>query len=443
MKKSIPFALASIYAFRMLGLFMVLPVFSLYTNTLVAATPFLIGLALGIYGLTQALFQIPLAMISDRIGRKPIIIGGLILFIVGSVVAAMSHTIYGMILGRALQGAGAIGSTIMALAADLTPEEQRLKVMAVIGLTIGFSFMLAMLLGPIINGWFKLSGIFWLTAMLATGGIFILYLVPTPKRLVFHRDSETVIGQFKKTLLAPQLARLDWGIFSLHAMLMALFLVIPNLLLRNGYTAEQQWMIYLPVLIIAALAMLPFVIIAEKKRLLKTFFVGAIAVLVVINLSLNFVTTHIVLLSIALCLFFTAFTFLEACLPSLISKISPIGNKGTAMGIYSTAQFLGIFVGGSVGGWILNHIGINGVFLFCIVLGSLWLLLAITMQEPLYLSSKILPFHADLSLQEANAIEQRLAAIAGIEEVLVDINEKVIYLKVDKLVFKEASIDFL
>jgi MFS family permease len=436
------FSLASIYAFRMLGLFMILPVFSFYAHSLQHATPTLIGLALGIYGLTQAILQTPFAMISDRVGRKPIIVFGLVLFVVGSIIAAMTHSIYGIIIGRAIQGAGAVGSTLIALLADNTQEENRLKAMAVIGMTIGMSFVISMILGPILNSMVGLSGIFWLTAILAGLGIAILlWLVPTPKTHILHRDSEPVLSEFKNVLTAPELLRLNFGIFALHAMLMALFIVIPIVLISNtGLGENQQWVIYLPVLLVATVAMFPFVIIAEAKRLMKPLFSGAIILLTLTQFLFWFFYHNIIILSILLCLFFTAFTFLEACLPSLISKIAPAGCKGTAMGIYSSSQFFGIFIGGTVGGLIYNHFGLNSIFIFCSILGLIWSVLAMTMKQPPYLSSKIISIAALNNVDAIKSLQEKLLAIPGVKDVMISPDEKVAYLKIDKKQFSEDEV---
>lgn len=368
--------IASIYAFRMLGLFMILPIFSLYTEKLKYATPTLIGLALGIYGLTQGILQIPLGMWGDRIGRKPVIIFGLILFLLGSIVAALAHNIYGIIIGRALQGGGAIGSTLMALVADTTEDKHRLKAMAVIGMTIGFSFVLAMVLGPILNNFVGLSGIFGLTGILAILGMIMLLAIPTPTSHPVHPEAEPVLSQFNNILKMPQLWRLNFGIFTLHAILTALFIVVPIVLLENlNLNANAQWMLYVPVLLIACILMVPFIIIAEKYRM-QPIFVGAIIVLTLCTLVLGMFQQSIVLIGVVLCLFFTAFTFLEAALPSLISKTAPKQSKGTAMGVYSSCQFLGIFFGGSIGGLLLNHFGAPSIFIFTTILGGLWALLS-------------------------------------------------------------------
>lgn len=430
-------SLASIYAFRMLGLFMILPIFSLYVHSLKQATPTLIGLALGVYGLTQALFQIPFAMVSDRIGRKPVIIFGLGLFIIGSIIAALSDNIYGIIIGRAIQGAGAIGSTLIALAADNTDEENRLKAMAIIGMTIGFSFIVAMILGSVLNDYIGLSGIFWLTALLASSGILMLiYVVPTPKTLRIHRESETVSSQFKQVLSNPELLRLNFGIFTSHAILMALFVILPLILTQTtSITENQQWKIYLPTLMVSLVLMLPFVMIAEKKRLMKPLFIAAVVLLTLTQSLFLLIKPDIFNISITLCLFFTAFTFLEASLPSLISKIAPAGNKGTAMGIYSSFQFLGIFVGGSVGGLLFNHFGSFGLFLFCTSLGLIWCVLAFTMKKLRYLTSKVISISVLNEPAALKSLEMKIKSTKGVADVMLCPDEQRAYLKIDKQEF--------
>ncbi|MBY0544027.1 MAG: MFS transporter [Gammaproteobacteria bacterium] len=434
------FSLACIYAFRMLGLFMILPIFSLYAPTLNHATPTLIGIALGIYGLTQATFQIPFAMISDRIGRKPVILMGLLLFIVGSIIAALSNDIIWIIVGRAIQGAGAIGSTLIALVADNTKEENRLKAMAIVGMTIGLSFMIAMVLGSVIQPFIGLSGIFWLTAFLASIAIIILYYgVPTPRYRGIHRDSEPVLGQFTRILANQQLLRLNVGIFSLHAILMALFIVLPLMLVHT--TAQlgeaQQWKIYLPTLLVAVVLILPFVMIAEKKRLIKPLYIIAILLLGLTQPLFFIFKSTLLGLSLTLCLFFTAFTFLESCLPSLVSKIAPAGNKGTAMGIYSSAQFLGIFVGASLGGLLYKHFGLIGLFLFCTTMAVVWLVLAITMKNPPYLSSKIIAVSVANDPAAIRALEASFLKKPGVSEVMICPDEQVAYLKIDRKIYVE------
>lgn len=376
-------SLALIMSLRMLGLFMILPVFSLYADKLQNVTPTRIGIALGIYGLTQGLFQIPFGMLSDYVGRRKIIALGLLIFIVGSIICARSDTILTMIIGRALQGVGAVGSTIIAMIADLTREEQRTKAMAIAGMTIGVSFALAMILGPLLTNWVNL---FWLAALFGGIAIVLLYTwVPTPLKTTWHPEAEPELAYFSSLLKDPQLMRLNIGIFILHAVLTASFISLP-LSLQNlaGLTGNQQWILYLPTLVIAFLLSIPFIIIAEKQRRIKSFFLGAIAVLGVGEFLLWIFANNLLISAVSLLLFFAAFSLLEAFLPSLVSRNAPSSRKGTALGIYSCSQFLGIFVGGMLGGWIYGAFGLTRVYLICVALTGLWLAIAFSMKKPSY-----------------------------------------------------------
>lgn len=425
-------SLSLIFAFRMLGLFMILPVFATYGQHLQFATPTLIGLALGIYGLSQALLQIPFGLLSDKFGRKPLILMGLILFALGSMLAASASSIYMIIIGRAIQGAGAVGSVIIALVADLTSEENRTKAMAMIGITIGFAFVLAMILGPILAAIIHVDGIFWVTAGLAVVGILCLYtVVPNPVHSSVHRDAEAVPVLFKTILKDKELLRLDFGILSLHAILTATFIAIPfSLEDYVGLALPQQWMLYLPVLIVAFIAMLPMIIIAEKKRHMKKMFRLGIGLIAISQLGLWLLHYTIYPMALLLFIFFTAFTFLEASLPSLISKRAPAGSKGTAMGIYSSSQFFGIFLGGLLGGWLFAHFGLTIVFLVCGLWAFVWLAIAFTMQEPTYLSTKSIKLSASSHLTNEE-ITQQLKAISGVYDVFVLIDQRIAHLKVD------------
>lgn len=433
-------SLALIYAFRMLGLFMIMPVFALYAEKLPEATPFLAGLALGIYGLTQALLQIPFGMLSDRIGRKPVIFAGLVIFALGSLVAAQADSIYGIIFGRALQGSGAIAAALMALAADLSREEHRTKMMALIGASIGVAFAAAMVLGPVLNQWIGISGIFAGTAVLALIGIAILYLiVPDPLHTHFHSDAQVQSGALVDVLRDSQLLRLDFGIFILHFALMCVFLVMP-LELRDtaSLAAADHWKLYLPVFALSLVIMLPFVIIAERNRRMKQVFLGAIAT-VALAVTGFIYSSDLRTLGLSLVLFFAGFNLLEASLPSLISKTARATQKGTAMGVYSSSQFMGAFAGGLVGGAVHGYWGIDGLYITVIVVLLLWLVLASSMQQPRYLSTYLLNIGVR-NESEISGLTHELAAVAGVAEVSVIADEGVAYLKVEKHVLDDKKL---
>ena len=375
--------LAGIYGSRMLGLFLILPVFALYAEHLPSATPVLTGIAIGIYGLTQALLQIPFGLVSDRIGRKPVIVAGLLLFALGSVVAATADDIWMIIAGRAIQGSGAIAAAVMALLADLTRDSQRTKAMALVGVTIGMSFTLALILGPLFNAWIGVPGLFWLTAALALAAIVILLaVIPTPAHSSVHGEAEPVPGMFGKVLRNPQLLRLDLGIFCLHLVLTALFLAVPLELVDAGLPLEKHAWLYLPVMLLGMGLMVPFVIKAEKGGKMKEVFLGAIGLLGLAQLGIYSLEGSLWGLAAALLAFFTAFNLLEATLPSLVSKLAPGAIRGTAMGVYSTSQFSGAFFGGLSGGWVHQHYGTSAVFVTSALITLIWLLAAQGMQVP-------------------------------------------------------------
>jgi predicted MFS family arabinose efflux permease len=430
-EKRATWSLASIYALRMLGLFLILPVLSLFAEQLEGSTPSLIGMAIGVYGISQAILQIPFGLMSDRVGRKKIIIIGLILFLIGSVIAAVSNSIYGVLLGRAVQGSGAIAGPIMALVADLTQEVHRTKAMALIGVSIGVSFGIAIAAGPVLGGLIGVHGIFWLIAALSLLAIWvILYIVPDPQESKKHRDAELVPGQFFNILKSAELLRLDYGIFILHAILTASFVVVPLLMRDAGLLSAEHWKVYLPVFIVSMAAIIPFVILAEKKRKMKTVFIGAIAALVLADLGLMQFHTTLPGIIGFLWLFFTGFNLLEATLPSLISKTAPGDLRGTAMGVYSTSQFLGAGIGGGVGGWCYGEFGAAGVFLLCAAAASSWLLMSLSMKPPRYWANLLISLE-NLSEQDAREFVADMLKIIGVEEVTLRYDEAVAYLKVD------------
>lgn len=441
-EKRASLGLAGIFSMRMLGLFMILPVMALYTEHLDGITPVLLGLSISIYGLTQALLQIPFGLMSDRFGRKKIITIGLLLFLIGSVVAAMSTTIYGIIMGRALQGSGAVAAAIMALAADLTLEQNRTKIMATIGISIGISFGVAMVLGPVLASVIGLKGIFWFTALLAAAGIFLLYnVVPEAKNIAVHKDAEPIPALMGKVLKDTQLLRLDFGIFCLHLVMTAMFVVLP-LLMRGklGLAAENHWMVYLPVLGLSVVAMVPFIIIAEKKRKMKLVFVSAIATLSLASLGLYLFSGSLWGMVASLFVFFTAFNLLEASLPSLISKIAFAGGKGTAMGVYSSSQFFGAFCGGLMGGLVWSQYGLLDVFLVCAVILFVWFLVALSMKSPRHMSSLLKNVDVETD-EQAKQITDKLLAVKGVLDVGISVDDSTAYLKVDNELLDEAALD--
>jgi MFS family permease len=435
--------LAGIFALRMLGLFLVLPVFALYAGDLAGATPLTIGLAIGAYGLTQALLQIPFGMLSDRLGRKPVILAGLLLFAIGSIVAAVADSIQGVILGRVLQGSGAIAAAVMALTADLTREQVRTRAMAIIGVSIGMSFALALVVAPSLAHWAGLSGIFWFTALLAAGGILILLLVvPNPERSSIHRDAEPVATQFRAVLGDRELLRLDFGVLTLHTLMTSLFLVVPLHLRAAGLDAEHHWWLYLPVLALSVLAMIPFIIQAESKGRAKPVFLGAILALSVALTGIYGLGGSLAGLALSLFVFFTAFNLLEASLPSMISKIAPAAAKGTAMGVFSTSQFSGAFLGGLLGGWVHQAYGEGSVLLFCAGASLVWFAVAVSMGAPRQVSNRVIRV-GGMAQSEAASLQRRLLEIPGVEEAVVVLEEELAYLKVDNARLDWARLDAL
>ncbi|WP_266180787.1 MFS transporter [Dyella humicola] len=365
--------LACVISLRLFGLFLIMPVFSLYAKQMPDATPWLIGLALGVYGLGQVLLQIPLGLLSDRIGRKPAITIGLLVFAAGGLLAASSHSLVGIVIGRALQGMGAVAGAGTALAADLTREENRSKVMGIIGVSIGVAFLLALILGPPLEAVDGLSGLFAATSMLALAALVLLWLiVPTPERQ--KAPAAAALGSVLSMLRDGRMMVLNGSVFFLHMLLTASFVGLPLLLAdRLHLPVSQHWELYLPVMVIAALVM--GACLHRMRDVAQSLRIVAVCV-VAIGLGLlgfAFSGDHLAVLGVAAAVFFSAFNLLEAALPSLVSQLAPAHLRGAAMGAYSTSQFLGAFVGGAVGGVALGQVGTGGVFICAAAMTLIWL----------------------------------------------------------------------
>ncbi len=435
------FGLAGIFALRMLGLFLLLPVLTLHASTYTDSTPLLIGFALGAYGLTQAILQIPFGMLSDRFGRKRVIAAGLILFALGSAYAAMADTLVEVVIGRALQGAGAIAAATMALLADLTREENRTKAMATFGMSIGFAFMLAIVLGPLLVEWVGLSGLFWMTGLFALLGLWVLAaVVPHATHSHTRRDAQALRSELGRVLAHPQLRRLDVGILVLHLVLTALFIVVPlSLLHEAGLPKEQHGWAYFGVMLTSVLIMVPLVILAERGGHMKAVFVGSVLTLAVSQLLLWWLPHTLWLLLAALVVFFAAFNVLEATLPSLISKTAPVASKGTAMGVYSSSQFFGAFLGGVLGGWVFGQWGADTVYLLSALLLLLWAAYAASMAPPARVSTRVVRVGVMTRLQ-AQHVALRLREIRGIVEAVVLAEEGVAYVKYEPTSLDEDAL---
>ena len=437
-------SLAFLFSVRMLGLFMVMPIISVYGQALDGATPLLLGLAMGIYGLTQALLQIPFGWSSDQLGRKPVILFGLALFAVGGLVAANSESVYWLILGRALQGAGAVSSTIMALLTDLTREQVRSKSMAFMGASIGLSFSLALVLGPALASGLGLSGVFYLIAALGLVGMIICHtLVPTPKQMRRHRDVRPDLKDIQSVLFHPELSKINIGVFTLHAAMTAFFLVVPRMLTEQlGVAIESHWKLYLPVLFLSFFLMVPFIIVAEKYRQMHRVLVGMVFFLIASQLVFLLGGNQMMVWLAAVLIYFIGFNTLEALLPSWLSKLAPAGKRGTCMGVFSSSQFLGAFFGGWGAGMLMTWLGAQGVFIGLVVIFSMWVLVALKMKPPAYLKSFSVSF-LDSAVADHSELEHALGQLPGVQEVILYVTEREAYLKVDPQQFTKESLEAL
>jgi len=432
--------LSAIFGLRMLGMFLILPVFAIYAEHLPGGNNLtLVGIAIGAYGLTQALLQMPFGWWSDRVGRKPVIYTGLLLFAVGSFVAALGHHIFVVIIGRVVQGMGAISAAVMAMAADLTRDENRTKAMAMIGSTIGMTFAVSLVASPWLNHLIGVPGIFAMTGALALVAMAVVYrFIPDVPKESRSRERRA-LSQFRRVLANTQLLRLDYGILALQAVLTALFISVPFSLRAAGLRVEHHWQVYLPVMLVSFVLMLPAILGARRAGQMKAVFVGSVGLLLVAYLAMPSLMGNVWLIGIFLILFFTSFNVLEACLPSLVSRMAPPDAKGSAIGVYSSVQFFGAFLGAAGGGFLYGHWKTAGIVIFGVVLLAIWFVLALGMKVPATLSSRVYTI-PELDRERADSLTAELRSLPGVREARVVMAERTAYLEVESSGFDEGNV---
>lgn len=423
-------SLGTLYALRMFGMFLILPVFAVHAPSLAHGDDLmLVGLALGAYAFTQAVFQIPYGMAADRFGRKRVIVFGLLVFAAGSFIAAASTDIYLTILGRCVQGAGAIAAAVMALAADLTREAHRTKTMAMIGASIGLVFAISLVAAPVMYRWIGLGGIFALTGVLALTGVW-LTLAAVPAEPAARAAEGLDLGgtALREVLGNAELARLNFGIFALHLTQMAMFVVVPLLLVDpGGLAASEHWKVYLPVVLLSFVLMIPPLLAAERHGRSRRLFAGSIALIGLAQLGLTWWATGVATIAVLLLAFFVAFNLLEAAIPSLVTRLAPQRAKGTALGVYNTTQAMGLFAGGALGGLLAQHLGVHAVFVACALLMMVWLLVVAWMRVPPPVRTHVVAVSAGLDPEE---LRRRLVEVPGVRAAVVVPGEGVARLEV-------------
>ncbi|MDO8448728.1 MAG: MFS transporter [Rhodoferax sp.] len=378
------FSLATIFALRMLGLFLILPVFAIEAGKYPGGDdPALVGLAMGIYGLTQALLQFPFGMASDRLGRKRVIVFGMVIFAIGSFVAALAPSLTWLAIGRALQGAGAVSAAVTALLADQTRDEVRTKSMALVGASIGLMFALSLVVAPLLVAYTGLAGLFALTGGLALVGIAVViwWVPPEPRQ---HKNLPR--GRLLEVLRLPALLRLNLGVFVLHAVQLAMWMAVPALLVQAGLSREHHWWVYLPAVLASFFVMGATLFPLEKRGYLRAVFLSAVGLIGAVQVGFLAVASSgapgVGALAVLLFVFFCGFNVLEASQPSMVSRVAPAHVRGAAMGVYNTLQSLGLFAGGVMGGWLVKQVGAQGLFAACAGAMLLWLLVAWPMRAP-------------------------------------------------------------
>ena len=435
-------ALSGIFSLRMLGLFMFLPVFSVHAHEYPGHTPLLIGVAIGIYGLTQGVFQVPFGILSDRFGRRPVIAAGLLVFALGSVVAALADDIWGIVAGRALQGMGAVAAAAMALASDLTGETHRTRVMAIIGASIGAAFVLALVLGPVVTAAAGIAGLFWVTAAFAVVAIVLLYVgVPAPPRMT--NTGAAALAGLATALRDGQMLRLNAGIFILHAIMVATFVALPIAIRdRAGIEVADHWKAYVGVLLVSVVFTVPLIVVADRTNRSRFVMLLGVALLGAALAGLAGFSTGSVVLLACMVVYFTGFNALEASLPAMVSRVAPMRARGAALGVYSTLQYLGAFTGGVIGGWLLGAGGERAVLAACAGLCVGWMLIAIGLREPKRLSVEQLHIGA-VERDSVDTLTARLLAVPGVIEAVVVVEERTAWLRVDRRRLDRSSLHAL
>lgn len=427
-------SLALVYVLRMLGLFMVIPVLAIAAVEYPDYSPLLVGLAIGGYGLTQAVLQIPMGVLSDKWGRKPVIYMGLCFFAIGSLIAANADTMIMLTVGRVLQGGGAIAGAVMALAADVTRESERAKVMAIIGVSIGFSFYVALLTGPIIAGHFGIQGIFWITAILTLGCLpLVKFGVPDPKVNSPSGDALPQLSQLKNLTKDPNLWRLNASVLTLHLLITCFFVQVPVLLTQASFSLDQHWKIYTPILFISIL-ILVFLMKLCKSLQTSTSFIISLALMASGFGLLLLPEVNWLIIIVAGTLFFGGFNYMEAHMPVMVSSIAPAGKKGSAMGIYASCQFFGAFLGGLISGLLTGWLGPKLALVACLVFIAVAMFMAMGLQQATKIKRVTLAIqNSDGAKRAANKtqLESDFAKLEGIHEVFVDVKKNAVYLKVD------------
>jgi len=439
-EKRTAWGIALVYLLRDVGFLMVLPVFIVYARELPHSSPLLVGMALGSYGLPAAIVQAPLCRLSHLVGRKLIVVLGLIVFALGSYIAAQMYSIEWLILGRSLQGVGAVGIVLLSMAADLSRDTVRLKVTAIIGVIIVFSILFAMVIGTGLANIVGLAGLFMLAMVLAVIAIVItLCVVPGVTHRRHHCDLELHYSDVKSIWFHPVLMRLNIGVFVLHFVLVATFVVLPLFMVDYLHiTRGYDWIIYVPALIVAFVLLFPAALLAERYRQLKRMVTLSIMLIIVAELLWFLVPDNYLTILVGLILFFTGFVVLQTLLPAWLLKVVPLDKTGTAVGLYTISQFLGAFVGGIAGGALMGGGGLQ-IYLVCLGLLALWLLLASNTFPPLHVTTRVYQLDQLKDAKHSQSVRTQYLNVAGVVDAAVVVEDKMAYVRVDADIFATSE----